>query len=64
MNQVDYDSFQMTVGLDADHEDGLNGALSQLFLFLVEQGMPPHEIREGASLEQAYLRLTGEDSST
>lgn len=64
VNQVDYDSFQMTVGLDADHEDGLNGALSQLFLFLVEQGMPPHEIREGASLEQAYLRLTGEDSSS
>ena len=38
VNQVDYDSFQMTVGLDADHEEGLNGALKRKLLNSKTQG--------------------------
>ena len=64
VSQVEFDGHQLMVSLNAEHEDGLNGALSQLYLFLVEQGSPPHEVREGASLEQAYLKLTGEDQSS
>ncbi len=63
VSSVEFDGYQLTVDLDAESEEGINGALSQLYLFLVEHGVPPHELREGASLEQAYLRLTGEDQS-
>ena len=64
VNEVEFSDHQLTVSLNADQEDGLNGALSQLYRFLIEKGQPPHEVREGASLEQAYLKLTGEDQSS
>ena len=64
INEVEFSDQQLTVSLNADQENGLNGALSQLYRFLVEKGLPPHEVREGASLEQAYLKLTGEDQSS
>ena len=64
VNEVEFSDHQLTVSLNADQEDGLNGALSQLYRFLIEKGLPPHEVREGASLEQAYLKLTGEDQSS
>lgn len=64
INEVEFSDQQLTVSLNADQEDGLNGALSQLYRFLIEKGLPPHEVREGASLEQAYLKLTGEDQSS
>ena len=64
INEVEFSDQQLTVSLNADQDDGLNGALSQLYRFLVEKGLPPHEVREGASLEQAYLKLTGEDQSS
>ena len=64
VQKVEYEEYQLTVDLDAEYEGGLNGALSQLYSFLIQQGVPPHEVREGASLEQAYLRLTGEDQSS
>jgi ABC-type multidrug transport system ATPase subunit len=50
----------LTVDLDASGEGGMDEALTELLHAMLEQGIPPRELREGASLEEAYLRLTGD----
>ena len=57
---VHQDGVQLTVDLDASAKRGLDEALGQLLHRLLKLGVPPHQLREGASLEEAYLRLTGE----
>ncbi|MDE0957876.1 MAG: ABC transporter ATP-binding protein [Planctomycetota bacterium] len=57
---VSQDGTQLTVDLDASADGGLDAALDQLLHRLLKLAAPPRQLREGASLEEAYLRLTGE----
>jgi ABC-type multidrug transport system ATPase subunit len=52
---------RITVDLDGSGEGGIDAALCALLGGLLELGLPPHEMREGASLEEAYLRITGDE---
>ena len=61
---VSQDGVQLTVDLDASADLGLDAALDQLLHRLLRLGVPPHQLREGASLEEAYLRLTGESEES
>jgi outer membrane protein assembly factor BamB len=54
---------RITVDLDGSGEGGIDAALCALLGGLLELGLPPHEMREGASLEEAYLRITGDEAS-
>lgn len=51
---------RLTVDLDASGEGGIDQALVDLLQKMLDQGIPPYELREGASLEEAYLRITGD----
>ncbi|MGE4620384.1 MAG: ABC transporter ATP-binding protein [Planctomycetota bacterium] len=51
---------RLTVDLDASGEGGLDDSLTELLSQMLKVGIPPRELREGASLEEAYLRLTGD----
>jgi len=51
---------RLTVDLDASSEGGVDEALTELLQAMLKEGIPPRELREGASLEEAYLRLTGD----
>lgn len=51
---------RLTVDLDAGGEGGVDQALIELLQKMLDEGIPPRELREGASLEEAYLRLTGD----
>jgi ABC-2 type transport system ATP-binding protein len=61
---VSQNGIQLTVDLDASAKRGLDEALDQLLHRLLQLGVPPRQLREGASLEEAYLRLTGESEET
>ena len=54
---------RITVDLDGSGEGGIDAALCALLGGLLELGLPPREMREGASLEEAYLRITGDEAS-
>ena len=64
VQSVNFDSYQMSIDLDASGETGLDQALLTLQQKLVDLGTPAYELREGASLEQAYMRLTSAPKST
>lgn len=51
---------RMTVDLDASGDGGIDEALIEFLRVMLAEGIPPRELREGASLEEAYLRLTGD----
>ncbi|NCF99382.1 MAG: ATP-binding cassette domain-containing protein [Planctomycetia bacterium] len=64
VQSVNFDSYQMSIDLDASGETGLDQALLTLQQKLVDLGTPAYELREGASLEQAYMRLTSAPKNT
>ncbi|NCG12127.1 MAG: ATP-binding cassette domain-containing protein [Planctomycetia bacterium] len=64
VQSVNSDSYQMSIDLDASGETGLDQALLTLQQKLVDLGTPAYELREGASLEQAYMRLTSAPKNT
>ncbi|MDG2085524.1 MAG: ABC transporter ATP-binding protein [Planctomycetota bacterium] len=64
VQSANYDGSQMSIDLDASGENGLNQALLELQQKLVDLGTPAYELREGASLEQAYLKLTSDTQHT
>ncbi|MDC0347232.1 ABC transporter ATP-binding protein [Planctomycetota bacterium] len=64
VQSVNSDSYQMSIDLDASGETGLDQALLTLQQKLVDLGTPAYELREGASLEQAYMKLTSVPENT
>ncbi len=64
VRQIEVDQKRITIDIDASGEEGIDGALLQLLSTMLEQELPPHQMREGASLEEAYLRLTGEEEAS
>ncbi|MEC9475842.1 MAG: ABC transporter ATP-binding protein [Planctomycetota bacterium] len=54
---------RLAVDLDASGEGGIDQALTELLQMMLDQGFPPRELREGASLEEAYLRITGDSEA-
>ncbi len=64
VQSVNFDSYQMSIDLDASGETGLDQALLTLQQKLVDLGTPAYELREGASLEQAYMKLTSVPENT
>ncbi len=61
VRKVSPDGNRITVDLDGGGEGGIDAALCELLGGLLQLDLPPHEMREGASLEEAYLRITGDE---
>ncbi len=61
VRKVSPDGNRITVDLDGGGEGGIDAALCALLGGLLQLDLPPHEMREGASLEEAYLRITGDE---
>lgn len=63
VHQLTHQDGRLTVDLDASGDGGIDQALNELLQKMIDEEIPPHELREGASLEEAYLRITGDSES-